>query len=88
LGYSLTAVILIQVEGGRLMDVENEITKTANVIAVYDITGDYGAIVITKFKDGADLNTFIKNLSAIPHVRRTVTNVALSVIKEDFRIKL
>lgn len=88
LGYSLTAIVLIQVEGGHLRDVENEIANTANVIAVYDTTGDYNAIVITKFKNGADLNTFIKNLLAMPHVRRTVTNVALSVIKEDFRIKL
>ncbi len=88
LGYSLTVIVLIQVEGGHLIDVENEIANTANVIAVYDITGDYNAVVIAKFKDGADLNTFIKNLLATPHVRRTVTNVALSVIKEDFRIKL
>jgi len=88
LGYSLTAIILIQAEGGQLVNVENEIAKTANVIAVYDATGDYEAVVIAKFKDGVDLNTFIKNLLAIPHVRRTVTNVALSVIKEDFRIKL
>jgi DNA-binding Lrp family transcriptional regulator len=88
LGYSLTAIIQIQAEGGHLVDVENKIAKTANVIAVYDVTGDYDAIVIAKFKDVGDLNTFIKNLLSIPHVRRTVTNVALSVIKEDFRIKL
>lgn len=88
LGYSLTAIVLVQVEGGHLMDVEKEIANTANVIAVYDVTGDYNAIVITKFKDGADLNIFIKNLLAMPHVRRTVTDVVLSVIKEDFRIKL
>jgi len=88
LGYSLTAIVLLQVEGGHLQDVEKEIANTANVIAVYDITGDYNAVVITKFKDGAGLNTFIKKLLSIPHVRRTVTNVALSVIKEDFRIKL
>jgi Lrp/AsnC family transcriptional regulator for asnA, asnC and gidA len=87
-GYSLTAIVLIQVEGGHLQDVEDKIANLPNVIAVYDVTGDYNAVVITKFKDGAGLNTFIKNLLAIPHVRRTVTNVALSVIKEDFRIKL
>jgi Lrp/AsnC family transcriptional regulator for asnA, asnC and gidA len=87
-GYSLTAIVLIQIEGGHLQDVEDKIANLPNVTAVYDVTGDYNAVVITKFKDGADLNTFIKNLLTIPHVRRTVTNVALSVIKEDFRIKL
>jgi Lrp/AsnC family transcriptional regulator for asnA, asnC and gidA len=87
-GYSLTAIVLIQIEGGHLQDVEDKIANLPNVTAVYDVTGDYNAVVITKFKDGADLNTFIKKLLTIPHVRRTVTNVALSVIKEDFRIKL
>jgi DNA-binding Lrp family transcriptional regulator len=88
LGYSLTAVIMIQAEGMHLTDIENEIAKTANVVAVYDITGDYDATVIAKFKDRASLNSFIKNLLAIPHLKRTVTNVALNVIKEDQLVKL
>jgi DNA-binding Lrp family transcriptional regulator len=88
LGYSLTAVILVQAEGGYLSDVEKEIAKTDNVVAVYDITGDYDAAVITKFKDRASLNVFVKNLIAIPHIRRTVTNVALNIVKEDLGVKL
>jgi DNA-binding Lrp family transcriptional regulator len=88
LGYSLTAVIMIQAEGTHLTDIEKEIAKTANVVAVYDITGDYDATVIAKFKDRASLNAFIKNLLAIPHLKRTVTNVALNVIKENQLVKL
>jgi DNA-binding Lrp family transcriptional regulator len=88
LGYSLTALMLIQAEGSYLTHVENEIAKTANAVAVYDITGDYDAAVITKFKDRASLNAYIKNLLALPHIKRTVTNVALNVIKEDVGIRL
>jgi DNA-binding Lrp family transcriptional regulator len=88
LGYSLTAVILIQAEGGHLVDIENEIAKITNVVAVYDITGDYDVAAVTKFKDRSDLSTFIKNLLATPHIKRTVTNLALNVIKEDLRVKL
>jgi DNA-binding Lrp family transcriptional regulator len=88
LGYSLTAVIMIQAEGTHLTDIEKEIAKIANVVAVYDITGDYDATVIAKFKDRASLNAFIKSLLAIPHLKRTVTNVALNVIKEDQLVKL
>ena len=88
LGYSLTAIIMVQAEGTYLTDIENEIAKTANVVAVYDITGDYDATVIAKFKDRAGLNAFIKNLLAIPHIRRTVTNVALNIIKEDHGVEL
>lgn len=88
LGYSLTALMLIQAEGSYLTHVENEIAKTANAVAVYDITGDYDAAVIAKFKDRASLNAYLKNLLALPHIKRTVTNVALNVIKEDLRVKL
>ena len=83
LGFELTALILIQVAGKHLEEVEAEIAKTKSVIAVYDITGDYDAAVITKFKDRASLNDFVKKLLSAPHVKRTVTNVALNVIKED-----
>ena len=88
LDYGYTAIILIQAEGEHLTDVENEIAKAANVVAVYDITGDYDAAVIAKFKDRSSLNAFIKNLIAIPHIKRTVTNIALNVIKENLGVKL
>jgi DNA-binding Lrp family transcriptional regulator len=88
LGYSLTAIIMVQAEGTYLTEIENEIAKSANVISVYDITGDYDATVIAKFKDRASLNSFIKNLLTMPHIKRTITNVALNVVKEDGRVKL
>ena len=88
LGYNLNVVIMIQAEGTYLSEVENEIAKTSNVVALYDITGDYDAIAITKFKDRASLNAFIKNLLSTPHLKRTLTNVALNVVKEDPGVKL
>jgi DNA-binding Lrp family transcriptional regulator len=88
LGYSLTVIVMIQADGNFLADVENEISKNANIIAVYDITGDYDAVAVAKFKDRASLNSFIKNLLSLPHIKRTVTHIALNVIKEEQGIKL
>lgn len=87
LGYDLTAIILIQVEGGHLEEVETQIAKSTDVIAVYDITGEYDAALVTKFKDRSMLNDFVKRLLFSPHVKRTVTNVALNVVKEDYQVK-
>ncbi len=87
-GYSLTAIILIQAEGKHLLDVEKEISKIDNVVSVYDITGDFDIAVVARFKDRSGLNGFIKSLLAMPYVKRTVTNVVLNVVKEDFRIKI
>lgn len=88
LGYELTAIILIQAGGNHLTEVENEIAQANSVVAVYDITGDYDAAVIAKFKDRMGLNDFIKNLLINPYIKRTVTNVALNVIKEDCLTKI
>ena len=87
-GYQLTAIILIQAEGKHLMDVESEIARMGNVISVYDITGEFDIAVIARFKDRFDMNKFIKALLKMPYVKRTVTNVVLNVVKEDFRIPL
>jgi DNA-binding Lrp family transcriptional regulator len=88
LGYNLTVIIMIQAEGNFLTDVEKEISNSANTVAVYDITGDYDAVVIEKFKDKLNLNSFLKNLLSMPHVKRTVTHIVLDVIKEDAAVKL
>jgi DNA-binding Lrp family transcriptional regulator len=88
LGYALTALIFLQVNGGHLREVEEEIAKADNVIAVYDITGEFDAIVIAKFKDRDALNLFIKRLAALPYVNRTVTSVSLNVPKEENKLVL
>ena len=87
-GFELTALILLQADGKYLSDVESEIAKDDAVFCVYDITGDFDAAVIARFRDRASFNAFIKSLLATPHIKRTVTNVVLNTVKEDPRIKL
>lgn len=86
LGYDLTAIIYVQVEGGYLGDVESELSRAGNVIGVYEVTGDFDVIAVAKLKDRESLNALIKNLLITPHVKRTLTNITLNVIKEDFKL--
>ena len=88
MGFPLTAVILVQAEGGHLPTVEKEIAQQSNVVAVYDITGEFDAVVLAKFRGREDLNAFIKQLAAMVYVKRTITSVSLNTVKEDFRIQL
>ena len=88
LGYGLTALILIEAEGRYLPEVEKELAQLDEVICIYDITGDYDVAVVARFKNRNTLNNFIKSALKMPHVTRTVTNVVLNVVKEDFRIKV
>ena len=88
IGYDLTVFVLIQAEGPYLAEVEKEIAQSGYVLCIYDITGDFDIAVIAKFKNRSMLNNFIKGILKMPHVTRTVTNVTLNVVKEDFRIKV
>ncbi|AEM39821.1 transcriptional regulator, AsnC family [Pyrolobus fumarii 1A] len=83
LGYPITAVILVVVEGGRIEEVAERLREEPNLIAVYDVTGDYDLVLIGKFRSMSELNAFIKRLNRMPAIRRTVTSVVLKVFKED-----
>jgi Lrp/AsnC family transcriptional regulator for asnA, asnC and gidA len=87
LGYVFTVLILIQVEGKHLAEVEEKLAKPNEVLSVYDITGEFDVAVIARFKNTESMNSFIKNTLKIPHIRRTVTNVVLNIVKEDLRIR-
>jgi Lrp/AsnC family transcriptional regulator, regulator for asnA, asnC and gidA len=86
MGYALTAIIMIQVEGGHIVEAENEIAKETNVLSVYDITGDYDAVAFAKFRDNAALNSFLKKLLVTHFIKRTTTFIALNAVKENSKI--
>jgi len=88
LGFTMTAIVMIQADGTHLVDVEKEIAKSSNALCVYDVTGDFDIAVVVRFRDRVDMNAFVKNLLAMPFIKRTVTNVVLNVVKEDFRANI
>lgn len=83
-GPVLTAVILVNIENENLIDFESSIANNKSICAVYDITGEYDALIIGKFKDNAELDKFLKGLRTIKGVTRTYTSIVLNTIKEDF----
>ena len=86
LGYELTVVMEVTVSKGRLIEMENEIAKIANVCSVYDVTGLTDAFIVAKFKSREELGKFTKRLLALPWIERTNTHVVLTTVKEDFRL--
>ncbi|MCX8168768.1 MAG: Lrp/AsnC family transcriptional regulator [Candidatus Methanomethylicia archaeon] len=84
LGYDITAIIMMQVEGPYIVEVEKILANNPDIMSIYDITGEFDIAVIAKLKDREHLNKLIKGILTIPHVKRTVTSIALSVVKENF----
>jgi len=88
LGYEITAIMGLRVGSGMISQVEAEVSKKPEVLAVYDITGEYDAMLICRFRSRMQMNDFIKSLLTIKYVERTNTYLVLNTVKENFSINL
>ena len=88
LGYTVKALILVNVEGKHIIEVEEEIAKHPNVQMVLDVTGEFDVAVIVTFKSIEELDRFVKNLLKNPYVKQTRTSIVFRVIKHSNSIPL
>jgi len=88
LGYDVTAVLQLKVEGSALPDVTETLRQEERMVSVYEVTGDYDIIAIGKFHDTDDMNTKIKELLTDPEVRESNTSVVLNPAKENEQFDL
>jgi DNA-binding Lrp family transcriptional regulator len=88
LGWDLTATIGIRISKGRLREVEERLARDPRAYAIYDVTGDFDALLIGRFRDRRDLDRFVKHALQDPHVERTNTQVVLNRVKEDRRVPI
>jgi DNA-binding Lrp family transcriptional regulator len=86
LGWDLWATIGIRISKGKLREVEERLARDPRAYAIYDVTGDYDALVIGRFRDRRDLDRFVKHALQDPQVERTNTQVVLNRVKEDRRV--
>ncbi len=86
LGYDIIAISEITVSKGKLTEVENAIAKLSPTCAVYDVTGENDAIIISKFKSREEMSDFTKKLLSMSNVERTNSKLVLNTVKEDFRL--
>ena len=88
IGYDLTAVINIKLTHGRLIEVQEKISRDNHVSAVYDITGDWDSLIIAHFKDRRELNSFIKRVLSMDFVERSNTQMVLNIVKDEKRVEI
>lgn len=82
LGYEIIAIIEVTISKGKMLEVENQIAENPHIFAVYDITGEYDALILARFKSRSDLSRMIKEIHTSPYVERTNTHLVLNTIKE------
>ena len=82
IGYDIIALIELTISKGKMLEIEQDLAKNPNIFAVYDITGEYDALILARFKNREDLSKMIKEIHISPYVERTNTHFVLNVIKE------
>lgn len=88
LGYDVTAVIQLKVEGSAITNVADTLRDAKQMISVYEVTGDHDVIAIAKFKNTDGMNRQIKNLLNDVNINETNTSVVLNTVCEHEQFPL
>ena len=88
LGYDVTAVIQLKVEGSALPEITDRLQDQQHMVSVYEVTGDYDVIAIGKFKDTDGMNRQIKELLTDVDIRESNTSVVLNAVVENEQFDL
>jgi DNA-binding Lrp family transcriptional regulator len=88
LGYDVTTVINLKVEGSALAELTTRLREEKRIISVYETTGDYDIVAIGKFKDTEDMNEQIKTLLSDVDIRESNTSVVLNTVSEYEQFEL
>jgi len=88
LGYDVTAIIQLKVEGSSLPEVTENLKEHKQMISVYEVTGDYDIIAVGKFTDTDGMNAQIKELLTDPEINESNTSVVLNTASEHEQFDL
>ena len=88
LGYDVTAVIQLKVEGSALPEITDRLQGHQQMVSVYEVTGDHDVIAIGKFKDTDAMNDQIKELLVDPDIKESNTSVVLNTVLENQQFPL
>lgn len=88
LGYDVTAVIQLKVEGSALPDVTERLQDHKQMGSIYEVTGEFDIVGIGKFRDTDDMNSLIKKLLADTDIIESSTAVVLNAPVENEQFEL
>lgn len=88
LGYDVTAVIQLKVEGSSLPEITDRLREHRHMVSVYEVTGDHDIVAVGKFTDTDGMNDQIKALLTDPDIKESNTSVVLNRVKEHEQFDL
>ncbi|MHA1291291.1 MAG: Lrp/AsnC family transcriptional regulator [Promethearchaeota archaeon] len=88
LGYKLTFLIRVQIDGKHTEEILNEIKKKTEVCSVFHTTGEQSAALICRFKESEDVHNFIRELNEREYITRTISNMVLKEYKNTSYVEI
>ncbi|MFA5077442.1 MAG: Lrp/AsnC family transcriptional regulator [Candidatus Micrarchaeia archaeon] len=83
IGYEFQALVQISISQGKLLEVQEKVSRIPGVYAVYDVTGSQDSIAFLMCRNRMELSSLIKKILSIPHVEKTNTSIILNVLKDQ-----
>ncbi|MHA1509356.1 MAG: Lrp/AsnC family transcriptional regulator [Promethearchaeota archaeon] len=83
LGYKLTFLIRINIDGKHTQEILDEISTKPEVCSVFHTTGEQSAALICRFKEAQDVHLFIRELNEKEAITKTNSNMVLKEYKNS-----
>ncbi|MEJ2252133.1 MAG: Lrp/AsnC family transcriptional regulator [Candidatus Lokiarchaeota archaeon] len=88
LGYNLTFLIRIQIDGKHTEEILDSIRDKPEVCSLFHTTGEQSAAMICRFKEAEDVHTFVKELNEKEFIKRTISNMVLKEYKNTAFVQI
>ena len=88
LGYRLTFLIRIDIDGKHTEKILKEISEIPEVCSIFHTTGEQSAALICRFRESEDVHNFIRELNKKEFVTRTNSNMILKEYKNTSFVEI
>ena len=86
-GKGLTAITLIKADPMKYAEILERLKSIPDVYEVYDVTGEYDAVVKLRSGSREELASLIDDIGRISGVSATLTMIVLKTVKEESRVR-
>ncbi|MEM2904147.1 MAG: Lrp/AsnC family transcriptional regulator [Candidatus Bathyarchaeia archaeon] len=87
-GLGLKAIICLKADPARYEESLKRLSAIDEIAEIYDVTGEYYAVLKVKTKDRESLAAVIDAIGATPGITSTTTMIVLRSVKERFDVDI
>lgn len=88
MGFDFLVIIGLDISKVKTLEIQEKIAKDPHVFEVYNTIGQQDSVILARFKNRVDLDSFIRKMLSIKGVDKTYTQLVLKIIKNEKRLLL